>query len=272
MNIDDLIKQAAQLIYPCKRIVAFSGAGVSAESGISTYRDAGGLWDRYPEGSSGGILTVLANHPEDGPQILKDMMGSFSKAVPNPGHIALAELEKMGYLKAVVTQNVDNLHNEAGNSTVYELHGNLFRLKCLSCGKKKTFKRDDYFKLIFNIFGSLNSFQLADIFSKLPLCSCGGNSRIDFVGFGEQVQDLNPAMNEAANCELILVLGTSGVVEPAASIPVIAKSKGAKVIEINPTKTVLTSICDLFLEGATGNILPRIVDLVRQMQDSQDNA
>jgi len=103
----DLIERAAHLISSRGPAIAFSGAGISKESGISTYRDPGGLWDRYPEGSSGGILAVLANHPEEGSRILLGFLDSLKRANPNPGHTALVDLEKMGYLKAVITQNID---------------------------------------------------------------------------------------------------------------------------------------------------------------------
>ena len=108
---DELIERVAEMIRSKGRVVAFSGAGISKESGVATYREPGGLWDRFPEGSSGGILAVLANHPEQGREIFLSFLETIKQAKPNPGHLALVDLEKMGYLEAVVTQNVDNLHN-----------------------------------------------------------------------------------------------------------------------------------------------------------------
>lgn len=260
----ELIEKAAELISSKKPVVAFTGAGVSKESGISTYRDPGGLWDRYPEGSSGGILAVLRNHPEEGSKILKDFMARLKNARPNPGHMALVELEKMGYLRSVITQNVDNLHIEAGNSKVLELHGNIFRLRCIKCGKIIKLEREKYFEIIEEILNRMTRLTMEDLFSQLPPCECGGKRRIDFVGFGEPVKDLPEAMAEAQTCGLMLILGTSGVVYPAASIPLTAKSKGALLLEINPNRTALTDHTDLFVPEKTGEALPQIVSALKK--------
>ncbi|MEE4353549.1 MAG: Sir2 family NAD-dependent protein deacetylase [Desulfatiglans sp.] len=265
-----LIKKAAKWIDSRSRVVAFSGAGISKESGISTYRDPGGLWDRYPEGSSGGLLAVLANHPEEGSRILLGFLDSLKRAKPNPGHSALVDLEKMGYVKVIITQNVDNLHVEAGSSRVFELHGNFLRFRCLSCGKRWKLKRKEYFEMMEEILISSTRLTMKDLFSRLPHCSCGGDSRIDFVGFGEGVQDLPEAVAEAEAAALMLILGTSGVVYPAASIPLSAKSRGALIVEINPNVTELTEYADLFVQGSTGEILPRIVAALRNLKRGQD--
>ena len=266
---NEMIDKAAQLISKSKRVTALSGAGVSAESGISTYRDAGGLWDRYPEGSSGGIMAVMTNHPEDAPQILMGFLEGIKKARPNPGHLALVDLEKMGYLKAVITQNVDNLHREAGSSQVFEMHGNLYRLRCMKCNKKEIMERESYFKMIEELITKMKRFSMEEIASNLPSCSCGGKARPDAVAFGEPVLDLSEAMAEAKACDLMLILGTSGVVYPAASMPGVAQSGGAKLIEINPLQSALTARCDLFLEGKTGEILPRIVSSLREIRQKE---
>jgi len=260
---DGLINRVSGMIRSKGRVVAFSGAGISKESGVSTYREPGGLWDRFPEGSSGGILAVLANHPEQGREIFLSFLEAIKRAKPNPGHLALADLEKMGYLEAVVTQNVDNLHIEAGNSRVFELHGNLMRLKCLRCGQRWKYEREEFFTMMQKIVGNMDRVTMEDIFSQLPECSCGGSSRLDFVGFGESVQQLDEAMLQAQTCNVMLILGTSGVVYPAATLPIVAKSKGAFVIEINPNRTDLTAQADIFLQGQTGKILPRIVDSLK---------
>jgi NAD-dependent deacetylase len=257
---NELIERAAEIIRSKGKVVAFSGAGISKESGVSTYREPGGLWDRFPEGSSGGILAVLANHPEQGREIFLGFLETIKQAKPNPGHLALVDLEKMGYLNAVVTQNVDNLHIEAGNSHVFELHGNLMRLKCLTCGQRRKYEREEFFTMMKGIVGNMGRVTMEDIFSQLPGCSCGGNSRLDFVGFGESVQQLDEAISQAQTCNVMLILGTSGVVYPAATVPVVAKSKGAFVIEINPSRTDLTGQADIFLQGQTGEVLPQIVD------------
>ncbi|MDY6856130.1 MAG: Sir2 family NAD-dependent protein deacetylase [Thermodesulfobacteriota bacterium] len=269
MISQEMIDKAAQLISGCKRVTALSGAGVSAESGISTYRDAGGLWDRYPEGSSGGIMAVMANHPEDAPQILMGFLEGIKNAKPNLGHLALVDLEEMGYLRAVITQNVDNLHREAGSSQVYEMHGNLYRLRCMKCNKKEIMERESYFKMIEDLITKIKRFSMEEIASNLPSCPCGGKARPDAVAFGEPVLDLSEATAEAKACDLMLILGTSGVVYPAASMPGVAQSGGAKLIEINPLQSALTARCDLFLEGKTGEILPRIVSSLREIREKE---
>lgn len=263
MITQEMIDQTAGLISKNPRVVALTGAGVSAESGITTYRDPGGIWDRYPEGSSGGIVAVMAKHPEDAPQILMGFINDIKAAEPNPGHRALVDLEKMGYLRSVITQNVDNLHREAGNSRVLEMHGNIYRLRCLKCNKKKILEREAYFDMMTALIMKMDRFSLGEMVTHFPQCPCGGNSRPDAVAFGEPVQDLQEATEEAMACDLMLILGTSGVVYPAAYLPVQAQSEGAVLIEINPRRSALTEQCDLFLEGKTGDILPGIVSSLR---------
>ncbi|MDY6844113.1 MAG: Sir2 family NAD-dependent protein deacetylase [Thermodesulfobacteriota bacterium] len=263
MNLEERLKETAQLIIQRRNVVAFSGAGVSAESGVSTYRDKGGLWDRYPEGSSSGILGVLANHPEDAPKILSQFLSSFKNSKPNPGHLALAQLEQLGFLTHVITQNVDGLHKEAGNSIVYELHGSLYRRRCLSCGKKEQITKEELINSFEQRLERISQ-QVGSGFALGPQCSCGGNTRGDFVSFGESVQDLPEAMDAAQNCNLMLVLGTSGVVYPAASLPRIAKNKGAVLIEINPKESDLTPLMDIFIQGKSGELLPRVIDIIKE--------
>ena len=259
MVSQEMIDKSVRLISESRRVVALTGAGISAESGISTYRDPGGIWDRYPEGSSGGIMAVLVNHPEDAHQILMGFLNKIKAASPNPGHRALFDLEKMGYLRSVITQNVDNLHREAGNSRVLEMHGNIYRLRCLVCNKKKILGREACFEMMSELIMKIKRFSLKEMIRHLPLCSCGGNTRPDVVAFGEPVQELGEAIAEAKACDLMLILGTSGVVYPAASLPDYARAGGACLIEINPRESALTEQCDLFLEGKTGDILPRII-------------
>jgi NAD-dependent deacetylase len=262
------IDTAVQLILPCKNGVAFTGAGVSAESGISTYRDPGGLWDTYAEGSSGGMLAVLAAHPEKAPEILGGFFDRLKQAQPNPGHRSLVALEQLGYIHTVITQNVDNLHREAGSSRVYELHGNIFRLRCLECGRKVFFNRQTFFELMDELVKELSHFSLAEIVDLLPHCDlCGGPMRPDFVSFGEEVQQFREASVAALTCDLMLIVGTSGVVYPAASLPEGAKSRGAVVIEVNPKESELTASADLFLQGTAGEVLPQLVKAIQEQKN-----
>lgn len=261
--MDDLIGQAAEAIRSRKPGVALTGAGVSAESGISTYRDPGGLWDTYQEGASGGMMAVLAARPDKAPEILGGFFGRLRRAEPNPGHLALAELEKMGRLSAVITQNVDGLHRRAG-STVYELHGSLYRVRCLTCGRKEELDRETLFSLADRMIEGFTQGRGGPRAGVFPPCACGaGPMRLDFVGFGEPVQDLDKALGEVGRCAFMLVVGTSGFVHPAAALPGRAKARGAFLIEVNPKESEITPLCDLYLQGAGGEVLPRLVEALR---------
>ena len=259
MTEQDLIIEASRMIFSCDWLVAFTGAGLSKESGISTYSDIGGLWDRYPEGASGGIMGILRRHPKAFHELFSGMLKMFKNAAPNPGHYALARLEKAEHLKSLITQNGDNLYQDAGGSNILELHGNVFRFRCLECGRKQIFLRNQLFSLVEVILLNMTHFSLDSLMPLLPNCQCNGKMRPDVVGFGENVQHLDQALKQASRCDLMLIMGTSGVVYPAAQIPIIAKKNGARLIEINPKESALTAKCDLFLRGKTGEILPMII-------------
>lgn len=266
MDFDDLIGKAAEIIQGTRKLVAFSGAGMSAESGIPTFRDPGGLWDRFdPEeiGTGSGLLNALMRIPEKIRALLNETIATFSAAKPNPGHLALYTLESMGILRSIITQNVDNLHGEAGNTRVIEVHGNLYRFRCLSCGRKNTFPRAELFARVRQALESIRSFELPAVMTLLPQCSCGGRMRPDVVMFGESVQNLPEAFSEAESCEVMLVLGTSGVVFPAAALPERAKYAGAKVIEINPGMSSYRGIADIHIQKKTGEALPLIVERIQ---------
>ena len=250
------IEQAAKILSSVQKGLAFTGAGISAASGISTYRDTGGLWDRY---GSEDILNILTEHPDKAQDILEDFFSALEKARPNPAHLALAQLEKMGHLMAVITQNVDNLHREAGNRSVYELHGNLYRLRCMTCGSKQGLPREALFEMIRSALNKNDAFSLEALLQVFPKCECGGLTRPDFVSFGEAVQDLPEAKIAAQTCDAMLVIGTSGLVYPAAALPRIAKSAGAHLIEINWKESELTPLCDLSIRAQATEALPRIL-------------
>ncbi|MFH0814368.1 MAG: NAD-dependent deacylase [Pseudomonadota bacterium] len=245
--MENLITKVAQEILKAKRITALTGAGMSAESGIPTFRDKGGFWEKYDPNEYAHINTFFTN-PEKPWQMLK-AFDKEVKAEPNPGHIALAELEKMGYLNEVITQNVDNLHQQAGNTDVIEFHGNFRRALCLTCGR--------YYEM-----GKINLDVLP------PRCECKGVLKPDAVFFGEPIpEDAFRRAHEASQkCKLMLVVGTSAVVYPAASMPQVAKQYGAKVIEVNPEPTPLTGyISDYIIIGKAGEILPGIVNELKKL-------
>lgn len=252
MVLDVEINRLAQDIVNAKKVVALSGAGMSVESDIAPFRGKGGLWEQYDPEEYAHIST-LRHHPEKAWILLSAMQKEIAKARPNPGHLALAELEQMGYLKTIITQNVDGLHHVAGNRDIIEFHGNLQTVTCMDCGNH------------------LRSSEIS-LDDRPPRCNkCNGVLKPDCVFFGEAipVEALTRAHHESRTCDLMLVLGTSAVVYPAASMPEIAKSAGAKVVEINPSETALTRfVSDYIILGKTGEVLPRVVEKVRTLKEA----
>jgi NAD-dependent deacetylase len=265
-----LIEEAANLISRARYLVAFSGSGMSEESGIPTFRDPGGLWDRYDPYELGGgdVFSGFmggGGPPAEAVAFVSEMVAVMEKAYPNPGHQALVELEKMGILQSVITQNIDNLHREAGNSKVIEVHGNVFRLACLGCGSKALLGREEFLEAGKKLVELLGRADVAGVLELATRCPCGGISRPDVVGFGEPVQDMPPAIKEARNADVFLILGTSGTVYPAASLPDHAKRAGAKLIEINATGCYFGDLVDIGIIAKTGEVLPLIVERVKEL-------
>lgn len=237
-------KEVAQLIRELGHVVAFTGAGISVDAGIPAFRGGQGLWEKYDPTEYAHIRSFRAN-PTKVWTMLREMAQVIFEAKPSPAHLALSELERLGLLDAVITQNVDGLHQIAGNSNVIEYHGNHRRLICHHCAKKIPFTED-----------------LAMI-SPFPACDhCGEPLKPDVVLFGEQIpfSEATRARDAVRGCRILLIIGTSGVVYPAAELPYTAHSCGAKVVEINVSPTPFTSsICDYFLEGSASDILPKIM-------------
>ncbi len=238
IKMEDLTKEAAQLIKNSKHTVAFTGAGISVESGIPPFRGQGGIWNKYDP----KILELdyfLNNAAEVWPDVRKMLYEDFKGAKPNDAHKFLAFLEKNKFLEAVITQNIDNLHTEAGNTNVIEFHGNLANFVCTKCGHKQS-------------SGETN------LYEEFPKCnSCGSLTKPDVVFFGEAIpQDAYAKSVEyAEKSDLMLIIGTSGVVYPAAFIPQLAKQAGAKIIEINLDPSEYTnSLTDIFLQGRASEI------------------
>ena len=219
-----LIQRAAKDILHSKKTIAFTGAGISVESGIPDFRGAQGLWQKYDPEEYAHIDAFYAN-PDKVWLMIKDMFSLIMAAKPNPAHMGLAELERMGLLSSVITQNVDGLHQAAGNTNVIEFHGTHRTLSCLKCSTK--------------IEGT--SLTLEDL---PPRCSrCSSLLKPDVVFFGEPIPWEAQIMSfkESKSCKAVLVIGTSAVVYPAATIPITAKERGAIVIEINMEPTPLTN-------------------------------
>jgi NAD-dependent deacetylase len=244
---NELIDIAARELKKSKRAVALTGAGISVESGIPPFRGKGGLWEKYNPDEYAHVLSFKRN-PEKVWIMLKEMIDTIRVAKPNLAHVALAELEELGYLKGVITGNVDSLHQAAGSKNVIELHGNNRSLICMECGKSYPVER-----------------YLEEI---PPRCECGFALRPDVVLFGEPIPHnaLFGSHELATECDLMMVIGTSAVVSPMSHMPVIAKENGANVMEINLEETFLTgSISNWIIKGKAGDILPKILRAVKEL-------
>ena len=237
-GLDAMIRRVADLIVNRQPCIALTGAGISAESGIPTFRSKGGLWEQFDPAVYASI-EVFRRDPSKYWSIRGEFIRNYDAYQPNPGHLALAELERMGLLGQVITQNIDGLHRKAGNRNVIELHGSLREIFCVECRKE---------------------YKAPNVPEGMPpLCECGGVLKPNTVLFGESLPPdaLETAWREAQNCRAMLVIGTSAVVQPAASLPHVAKQGGAAVIEINVERAF--SEADLFLEGKSGAVLPQLV-------------
>jgi len=240
------IVQAAEMILQSKHTLALTGAGISVESGIPDFRSAGGLWEKFDPAEYASIQAFRAN-PEKIWRMLKEMDAVVSLAKPNPAHVGMGELEKMGYLECIITQNVDNLHQAGGAEHVIEYHGNASTLSCLWCGKcyDARDKRNE----------------------SPPKCRCGRVLKPDVVFFGEAIPGdaLNQSFQLASSAQALMIVGTSALVSPANTIPAVAKQNGAKVIEINMEETHLThTLTDIFIQGSAGHIMSDLVAQVKK--------
>lgn len=228
-------------------VVALTGAGISAESGVPTFRGAEGLWKKFKPEELASFDAFMRN-PDLVWEWYRYRRKLVSKTQPNPGHYALAEMEKLFPRFAIVTQNVDNLHRRAGSRNIFELHGNIERNYCVSCGKYAT---DDA--------------VLAG--DHIPRCvSCGGIIRPDVVWFGEAlpVDAWNDSVDAAGRADIFFSVGTSAIVYPAASLPSAAKKAGAYVVEINIEPTDLSHKADEVILAPSSRALPKILEYCRK--------
>ncbi|MBW7878119.1 MAG: NAD-dependent deacylase [Anaerolineae bacterium] len=250
--MDNGLEQAASYLRNARRVAVLTGAGVSKESGVPTYRDAlTGLWSRYsfeelasPEGFQRNPAAVWTWYTERREQL--------AHVEPNPGHIALAQFEALFERWDLITQNVDDLHERAGSARVCHLHGRLMETKCFAdCRGAPTLIAPEAF---------VNGAQPP------PTCPyCGSWLRPNVVWFGEMLalNDLIIAQDAAEECDVMLVVGTSGLVFPAANLPNTAAQNGAAVIEINPEATDISRIANVSLRGPSGTLLPMLLEWVR---------
>lgn len=249
---DTQLRRAQRALASADDVVAFTGAGVSTESGIPDFRSPGGIWDRFDPRDF--TIQTLYDDPVgywEKRLELRDAMDFDWEAVePNPAHEALADLERSGPLSAVITQNVDGLHQKAGNepSRVFELHGTRTQAKCLGCERRLPLSTLDR---------KLEESELP------PRCDdCGGLLKRATVSFGERLPSsvLSAARTAATECDCLLVVGSSLTVEPAASLPRLTRQNGGELVIVNLEPTGLENSATAFLEGKAGELLPRLVD------------
>lgn len=285
MDTEDLIKRAAQDLVSSRYAIALTGAGISTESGISDFRGPDGIWTKHPEAEMEAYKAYdnLRRNPKEHWEMILTPGSFFSlfdevmKAEPNRGHQALAQLESLGIIRLVITQNVDSLHEKAGSQNVIEYHGGISKLRCMSCGAR--FRREEY------------DLERLKVENRLPpRCKlCQGVVKHDGVYFGEAIPtDAAQASIEAAlKCDVMLICGTSAVVYPFAQLPRLARERGSgrhlhsewgfhmsqkssevTVVEVNGEPTPLTyeRVSDYLIQGKTGEILPKIVEEVRSLK------
>jgi len=259
--------------FPLGHVVAFTGAGISHESGIPTFRGAGGLWERYEPNlfaTPDGLFRVGRDTPERMRGFLAELYAVLLKAQPNPAHLALSGMERAGFLDGVITQNVDDLHQRAGSREVAEVHGNCFRVRCGNCPRSITYDLGRVAEFMAQLQGLPEGREcgpgLVTLGERyLPKCKCGGRFRTDVVLFGEELPAaaFEKARALVESCSVLLIVGSSLTVYPAASFPLSAKQRGATLIEVNREPSEQSSLCDFHAFGTAAQILPEISSLVK---------
>jgi NAD-dependent deacetylase len=254
--MEEKILQIAEWIAAAKRVVVFVGAGLSTESGIPDFRSPGGVWEKYdPEDFYFQNFLSRESAREKYWRMATEMYESMKSATPNAGHLAIAELERIGKLDCLITQNIDGLHFKAGNSEekVLELHGTAMHVTCLSCGKR--YDRDD-----------IQARHSGG--DRAPRCgTCGGLLKPATISFGQAMpeRETAEAYRRSEFCDLFLVIGSSLVVQPAAYMPVLAKREGARLVIVNRNETACDDIADIKVEGLAGPVMAAIVEKVKKL-------
>jgi NAD-dependent deacetylase len=238
-------KEFLDALKRAKRVAVLTGAGISAESGVPTFRGTDGIWKKFKPEELATVQAFMSN-----PKLVwewylhrREIAG---KIAPNPGHLALVEMEKHYDDFTLITQNVDGLHRLAGSKNLLEIHGNIKKNKCLDCNEP--------------YLGEINLDS-----GELPRCRCGGKIRPDVVWFGEMLpeKEIGAAFDAASRAELFFSCGTSALVHPAASMPMTARRNGAYLVEINLEPTPLTEFANFSIQGKSGEILPEIVRILK---------
>ena len=241
MKMFDIVSQK---LNDSRKMVFVTGAGISQESGIPTFRGKDGHWRKYDPMKLASIDAFY-----DDPKLVwewyEDRRKNILAAKPNDGHFAISNMEKFRDV-IVLTQNIDGLHQRSGSTNVLELHGSIIRIKCTVCNFTD------------NITENFQSLP--------PKCECGKMLRPDVVWFGEALpQDVwKNAIKEASTCDVMIIAGTSLVVSPANTLPIYAKQNGATLIEVNPEKTVMSNDMDLSIQDTSANVLPKILSIFKK--------
>ena len=252
--MDTLIAKGADMIKKAHKILIFSGAGMSTESGIPDFRSPGGVWSKYdPSDFYFDKFISSEKRREKYWEMSTEFYDTMKDAVPNPAHLAIKALEDSGKILAIVTQNIDHLHHKAGNSPekIIEIHGTAFSVSCLSCGK--SYNRDD-----------IQQRLLSGV--KVPYCDdCGGILKPDTISFGQAMPEdkMADALAYARECDLCIVLGSSLVVYPAASVPEQAVRNGARLMILNRDQTPLDAMADLVCNESVSEALGAMVRDIR---------
>jgi NAD-dependent deacetylase len=233
------LNAAAELIQTAEHLIALTGAGISKESNVPTFRGKDGLWKQY---NAMDLATpqAFSQHPQLVWEWYTWRQNLIAECEPNPAHYTLAKWEHSGLLKTLITQNVDGLHRKAGSMQILEVHGNLWTLKCTNCPYHS---------------------RLSHPAQGIPPCpECNSNLRPDVVWFGESLPStiMNQVFIELQTADIILVIGTSALVQPAASFPLVVKRNGGHILEVNVEETPLTSVADIHLAGKAGEVLPKL--------------
>lgn len=254
---DKQIASAAEMVLAADYPIALTGAGMSVESGIPPFRGPGGLWTKYGEPPMNGFQIFLADPKKGWEDRIRrqddELFAPLKVARPNPGHYAFAELEQMGVLRFLITQNVDDLHRQAGHKELAEIHGNWKLIRCLDCCMR--FSPEEL-----------------DLTVLPPSCPrCGGLLKSDTVSFGEPIPGdvLARCADHASRADLVILGGTSATVYPAAGFAIEVKERGGRLIEVNLYESEITRICDLSLRGGSASVLPRMVKAISELRRSR---
>ena len=248
--MEEKIKLIADKIKASQKLVIFTGAGISTESGIPDYRSQGGIWDKFRPVYFDEFMSSETSRIQYWEQRL-DMEKSLSVAKPNTGHKAIARLYELGYLSTVITQNIDGLHQESGipDNMVIELHGNTRRVRCMSCSKLISFKE---------------ALAMIEAGEKAPQCDCSGFFKPDTISFGQAMPEeaTRQAVLLSAKSDMFIVVGSTLLVQPAAHMPKYAKDAGAFLSIINLSETPYDNVCDVLINGKAGKVLEAILEQV----------